>query len=583
MSYQSFAAPIPQPLLTSIATSNKGSRLSDSSISSHASSSSTAFSWTPSRDSVYSTSSDGWSATVVTPRKEKGFELEIWKNNAEVEGRGEIEYIDLAGKESWWNSTQPSSRVLDHEEKKEDVQRWLDDSPTLPSSSVLPEIDIMPSSLSGDLVSKKRCQYQMAGKRIYDQEKTIFDVFETNDNEGENDTLFSGVSIHRPFTTKIRPPLPNHFTDPIVPVIPSRNSSRRRPVLPSRGSSLKSLKSQESSGPPVAGPSRAIASHRPTPARTFSHPPPTTNRRSSLHKHRRLSPALLQPISETPKDLDVPPDASWALRSSPPKIGLAKSTPNLRRKNLDMTLKFKFKRSSSQKDCPGANDFMPCDSFPSSRDLFEIEREGRASLSDIARSFISSLPDSPGRISLDGRPDINLGLRKSPKTNSLLGLKKSQSQRRPSLLGLPEWNPRPNARSMSDSHITQSSSRTLDALRRSRDSPLSNSEDIFGSSSKRCSISSNTRPYLEEDLLAVLEAENWDWPSPPFRINRSESTPGLSTSGTLESMASPQTPSESEFVLHGEVEWLAKAGKEKKSEWRSMSLGESIESIDISL
>ncbi|WWC91212.1 uncharacterized protein L201_006154 [Kwoniella dendrophila CBS 6074] len=623
------AAPVLAPLVTQFPSSSKTNRLSSSSTSSHASTSSAYQSWTPSRDSVYSTSSDGWSAALVTPRGEKNFDLEILNDAKLNENEDQVEYIDLAKKENWWNTTLNSiAHPIDDAEQSATSQRWLDDSPTLPYSDILPVTDVMPSLTLGGRPSKKKLGKSPArpGKStsnrkengINRSEKSIFDVFGLEREDEQDQDVFSSIPIRRSFT-KRRPSIPEFSTPSNPPIIPSRISSRRTPILPLRASSLKPRYSHLTSEFPPAESSSSASSQRPIPIRNFSQPPPSTTHRSSLKKHRRISPSLLQPISETPKDLDISPDGSWALRRSPPRLFLSKSQPNLKSSNTEMTMKFRLKRSNSSIDNQEVgSDFMPLHAFPSSRNSLDgdREREGRSSFSDMARSFIPrSLPDSPSRMSLDGRPNLNLGnIKKSPKSNSFLGLKKSQSQRRPSLLGLPEWSPngKSNNRSISDSYIPQlpssSSSRTLEvlAMKNGRNSPTPSAlsielgggkEEIFrrNSTSRHSiasSISSKINNYLEEDLLAVLEAEHWNWPSPPFRITRSDSTPGLSTSGTLESMTmmtSPQTPSESEFVLHGETEWLARTAKEKQDEqskqkfWRPLSLGESIDSLDISL
>ncbi|WVW79355.1 hypothetical protein I302_101323 [Kwoniella bestiolae CBS 10118] len=634
------APPITASILPS--SSSRINRISTSSTNSHASTStSTSSVWTPSRDSVYSVSSDGWSTSLVTPRGERDFDVELLKDVNEDNSDHKDEYINLAGKESWWNVTPKAPfRSIQHEKPKRtvEIRRWLDDSPTLPSSVPLPEIEtIPPISLDTPLSKKQLGKLPVRPDTLVVNksklEKNVFDVF-SSDIEAQNDQdFFASVPIRRPFT-KHRAPIPS-FSSPtpkstpvptLAPPIPSRGSSKRPPIPPLRASSLKSLFAQSASdnqnhitrsSSPTPTP---ISSHRPKPIRTFSHPPPSS---APLKKHRRISPILLQPISETPKDLDVPPEGSWALRRSTHRRGLSKSKsqPNLRNQNRSpeiMTIKFKLKRSNSTNAAPqdGGSDFMPLDFFPSSRNPADVERdrgEGRSSFSDMARSFVSRpLPESPSRISLDGRPSLSLvGPKNSPKSSNLFGFKKNQkaqSQRRPSLLGLPEWSPRPNPRSISDSCVPQiTSSKTFEALTLRTDSenvsPLRLSidmrrrsgEDLFRRNSTASrhsiasSISSKVNYHLEEDLLAVLDAEKWDWPSPPFRVTRSESTPGLSTSGTLESMISPdpQTPSESEFVLHGEVEYLARTNKEKEQRkektWRPMSLEGSLESLNITL
>nr|XP_019009835.1 uncharacterized protein I206_05396 [Kwoniella pini CBS 10737]OCF48616.1 hypothetical protein I206_05396 [Kwoniella pini CBS 10737] len=604
------------PIITSFPSSSGANRYSSSSTTSHASSSS----WTPSRDSVCSNASE-WSATLITPRAEKTFSIGVVSDEIHEDEEDKIEYIDLSGKESWWNDRKDDNeKVLD---------QWLDDSPTLPCSGKISETSTMPSLSLRKPLSSKRLGKMPArpGTPIRDSlgqgerksGRNIFDVFDIEVNDQQNHDVFDSVSIRRPFT-KHRTPIPVFPTAPIGPKIPSRASSRRPPALPSRDSSLKSLSAHLKSESQILIPSRPTHPHRPIPIRTFSHPPSCSSKRSSLKSHRRVSPILLQAISETPKDLDVSPDGSWALRQSLPKLGLAKSQPNLRSRNPDMTLKFKLKRSnSSNSNQDSTSDFMSLDAFPSSRKSFDVSdrtRESRASFSDMARTFLprGALPESPSRMSLDGRPTITTNFgnlnKKSVKSSSnlLSGLKRSQSVRRPSLLGLPEWSPNSttSSRSISDSYVVQlspNSSKTLETLSISygRDSPASSThsgntrEEVLrvkynnSRHSIASSISSKFNSFIEEDLLAVLDAEHWDWPSPPFRIERTESTPGLSTSGTLESMISPQTPSESEFVLHGEVEYLARAAKEnKKNEdngkaGRQMKWSNSIESLNIHL
>ncbi|WWC97979.1 hypothetical protein V866_004868 [Kwoniella sp. B9012] len=648
MSSTTILAP-PITAASSTSSSSRINRLSTSSTGSHASSSSN---WTPSCESIYSVSSDGWSTSLVTPRGEKNFDVEIL-DDVEEDNDDKVEYIDLAGKESWWNAT-PKRLSRQEKEKSVEDNKWLDDSPTLPSTCILPEIEtIPPISLDQPISARKlgklpttlRPEISVASQS--EPETNIFDVFSLgNGVQRQNDQhqwdMFASVPIRRPFT-KRRPVIPSFSTNTSassssLPLIQARPPPSRPPV-PLRASSLKSLFDQATADNHITRSSSPTPSHRPKPIRTFSHPPS-----ASLKKHRRISPVLLQPISETPKDLDIPPEGSWALRrpkrSKP--IHKSKSQPNLRihsKTSEDMTIKFRLKRSSSSNGtsldggCGNGSDFMPLDIFPSSsrgsgsmdvdRDR-DRDREGRASFSDMARSFVSRpssipVPESPSRMSLDGRQSLNLGistLKKSPKSNNFFSIKKNSgpmhSQRRPSLLGLPEWSPRPNSRSISDSHVPQiSHSKTFEALtlRTESDSgsPLRLSTDIRRSGedlfqlhmnkshmntsrhSIASSISSKTNNHLEEDLLAVLEAEQWNWPSPPFRVTKGDDTPtpGLSTSGTLESMisTSPQTPSESEFVLHGEIEYLAKSSREKDKDkmFRPLSLEGSVESLDITL
>ncbi|WVQ63901.1 uncharacterized protein L199_002057 [Kwoniella botswanensis] len=648
MSSTTILAP-PITAASSTSSSSKINRLSTSSAGSHASSSSN---WTPSHDSIYSVSSDEWSTSLVTPRGEKNFDVEIL-NDVEEDNDDKVDYIDLTGKESWWNAT-PKRLSRQEKEKSVEDNRWLDDSPTLPSTCILPEIEtIPPISLDPPISARKlgklpttlRPEISVASQS--QTETNIFDVFSLGNgvqrqNDQHHQDMFASVPIRRPFT-KRRPPIPFFSPNTSASSSSSPISQARpppsRPPVPLRASSLKSLFDQATSDNQIARSSSPIPSHRPKPIRTFSHPPS-----ASLKKHRRISPVLLQPISETPKDLDIPPEGSWALRrpnrSKP--IHKSKSQPNLRvhpKTSEDMTIKFRLKRSNSSNGtsvdggCGNGSDFMPLDIFPSSSRASgsmdvdrDRDREGRASFSDMARSFVSRpssipVPESPSRMSLDGRQSLNLGintLKKSPKSNNFFSIKKNSgqmhSQRRPSLLGLPEWSPRPNSRSNSDSYVPQiSHSKTFEALtlRTESDSgsPLRLSIDVRRRSGENLfklhmnkphintsrhsiasSISSKINNHLEEeDLLAVLEAEQWNWPSPPFRVIKGHDTPtpGLSTSGTLESMisTSPQTPSESEFVLHGEIEYLAKSSREKDKDkmFRPLSLGGSVESLDITL
>ncbi|WWC64027.1 uncharacterized protein I303_106633 [Kwoniella dejecticola CBS 10117] len=612
------------PIVTSFPPSRKPNRYSGSSSFSHASSSS----WTPSRDSICSNNSD-WSTTLITPKVEKTFNMSSINDESKGEAENQVEYIELAGRESWWTAigTRSTLQGEDQDDRENEAidNHCLDDSPTLPSTSKLPEIATMPAISLGRPLSSKRMGKMPArpgtpfddklGSGMSMTGRSIFDV-SVLDSEDRQD-VFASVPIRRPFT-KRRPPIPTFPSEPVGPSIPARASSRKRPVLPQRDSSLKSLSAHLKTESQICIPSRSTHPHRPIPIRTFSHPPSCSSQRSSLRSQRRISPALLQPISETPKDLDVPPDGSWALRRPYCRLGLAKSQPNLRSQGVNMTIKFKLRRSnSSETNQDGSSDFMPLDAFPSSRDSFDGSdrlRESRASFSDMARTFMprAALPESPSRMSLDGRPTTNFGSipKKSTKLSSNLlgGLKKSHSVRRPSLLGLPEWSSKssPTSRSISDSCVVQLSpttSKTLEALSLSHGSYSPAPSSYSGSSREevlrvkynhsRHSIASSSfsryNSHMEEDLLAVLEAQHWDWPSPPFRIERSESTPGLSTSGTLDSMVSPQTPSESEFVLHGEAEFLARATKEKKGEEKEdqetgpLSLGDSIESLNIHL
>ncbi|OCF79213.1 hypothetical protein I204_01160 [Kwoniella mangroviensis CBS 8886] len=647
MSSTTILAP-PITAASSTSSSSKINRLSTSSAGSHASFSSN---WTPSRDSIYSVSSDGWSTSLVTPRGEKNFDVEIL-NDVEEDNDDKVEYIDLAGKESWWNAI-PKRLSRQEKEKSVEDDKWSDDSPTLPSTCILPEIERTPPiSLDqpisarklGELPTTLRPEISVASQS--EPKTNIFDVFSLGNgvqhqNDQHHRDMFASVPIRRPFT-KRRPPIPSFSTNTSassssLPFIQTRPPPTRPPV-PLRASSLKSLFDQTTANKQIARSSSPTPSHRPKPIRTFSHPPST-----SLKKHRRISPVLLQPISETPKDLDIPPEGSWALRrpnrSKP--IHKSRSQPNLRihhNTSEDMTIKFRLKRSNSANGtsvdggCGSGSDFMPLDIFPSSsrgsgsmdvdRDK---DREGRASFSDMARSFVSRpssipVPESPSRMSLDGRQSLNLGigmLKKSPKSNNFFSMRKNSgqmhSQRRPSLLGLPEWSSRPNSRSINESYVPQISySKTFEALtlrtesdsksplRLSIDVRRRSGEDFFklhmykshmntSRHSIASSISSNTNHHLEEDLLAVIEAEQWNWPSPPFRVTKGDDTPtpGLSTSGTLESMisTSPQTPSESEFVLHGEIEYLAKSSREKDKDkrFRPLSLEGSVESLDITL
>ncbi|WVQ93215.1 hypothetical protein IAU59_000279 [Kwoniella sp. CBS 9459] len=449
------------------------------------------------------------------------------------------------------------------------------------------------------------------------------------------------------------------------PHIPSRTSSRPKPIPPVRGSSLRSLTSSSSSTRSADGSSSTSSaqissnvavrgSHRPAPVRNLSHPPLanlTQQRTASLKLKKRLSPTLLQPISETPKDLDLSPDGNWALRKPRRKLGQSKSTPNLRSEQTrDMTLKFKLRRSNSQSARPEANQSVDAAfvSFPTSRTDSDLggQREGRASLSDIARSFIPrSAPAGPETaLALDAP-------RKSPRQNALSSKGRSTSARRPSLLGLPEWSPKPStARSISDSAIginlalvpayalpnsraaTLSRGRStpsvsLDLPRSMMTSgthgkPTSAHDDIFTSplfsTPSPLSHVSNALPAptkqvaadevdREEDMMALLDAEKWDWPSPPFRITTH--TPGLSTSGTLDSLITPLTPSEQgsdvggsedECWIHGEAEWMERSAAENRNTkragifgrsdgvrpkaWRPLSVGSgSIRSLDIAL
>ncbi|WVF65550.1 hypothetical protein IAT40_000278 [Kwoniella sp. CBS 6097] len=577
----------------------------------------------------------------------------------------------------------------------------LDDSPTLPSTSRGVSNHVPPLHLDARMYAGK---VPLSLKKLGKMPVRYQDVgWETTEMDRvSRDSPVEGRRAHSPFdlvgllnsasnevsvpiqysTSKCDSIFDVHLSHPLAsypsssslassialergePRIPSRTSSRPKPTPPARGSSLRPLLSTSSSSTsskstPSTSSSQSTynplgkGSHRPTPVRNLSHPPPsnlTQHRTASLKLKKRLSPTLLQPISETPKDLDLIPDGNWALRTPISKLGRSKSAPNLRsEKNRDMTLKFKLRRSNSQSASAGAsqNGDAPFVSFPTSRTDAELggEREGRASLSDIARSFI---PRSTPAVA-EERPAPQ-PLRKSPRQN-LLSLKgRSASARRPSLLGLPEFSLKPQTtRSTSDSAIginlahvpayALPNSRAATLLRgrstpsvsldlprlmmtESLDKPAPALDDVFtlslsGSPTPSSHLSFSTQgstnvAYDEEDqeeaLLAIMEAEKWDWPAPPFRITTH--TPGLSTSATLDSLITPLTPpseagsdaigSEGECWIHGEAEWMERSmtasGNAKRAVvfghsegvrpigWRPLSVGSgSVRSLDIAL
>ncbi|OCF35572.1 hypothetical protein I316_02626 [Kwoniella heveanensis BCC8398] len=589
------------------------------------------------------------------------------------------------------------------------VEMPLDDSPTLPSTSRLDLNDISPLQLDvtrycGTMSWKQRgkmpmrCEddtreskdaYRMAkGGQIVNSGRSRandpFDLVALLSSAGDDacvsiphsaptsDSIFFDVHPSRPLASF---PSSSSLASSLKsesgkPRIPTRTSSRSKPTPPVRGSSLRSLSkasiSTSTSSSPSSSSSSTVTlalsytqgSHRPAPVRNLSHPPPsnlTQHRAASLKLKKRLSPTLLQPISETPKDLDLAPDGNWALRKPYRTLGKSRSTPNLRSENTrDMTLKFKLRRSNSQSAGAGQNADAAFVSFPSSRTDSDIgcgEREGRASFSDIARSFIPRpVPTVPDRPPVPSR--------KSPRQSTLSSKGRTSSARRPSLLGLPEWSPKPSTtRSVSDSAVginlshlpayALPNSRAA-TLSRGRSTPsvsldlprltMSGSpgtlaktfEDIFTPSlSESTPSSSHTSSFTvsepsrgaaqetdqegadrEEALLAMMEAEKWDWPSPPFRITTTHTTPGLSTSETLDSLVTPLTPSEAgsdaggsdgECWIHGEAEWIERSavrnrGNVKKQgafgsrddempkPWRPLSLGSgSINSLDIAL
>ncbi|WVR09065.1 hypothetical protein IAU60_006126 [Kwoniella sp. DSM 27419] len=579
----------------------------------------------------------------------------------------------------------------------------LDDSPTLPPSrpmSHMQDLDVPPLSLPSSsrrqdghphyLSEKARGKLPMQYGTARSGEDDLFGVGWTAgtgldrsyptmiENWNAKMTLkaLNAASAsattfdprHRPFTAR-RPPTiaPAPVLPGTKPVIPSRTSSRRTPKLPARGSSLASLSANANASALQSYPPTSF--NRPIPARKLSHPPPSTlnSTRASSLKKKRLSPTpnLLHSISETPKDLDHPPQASWALR--PPaanrlsRLHRSSSCPQLRTENSNMTLKFKLRRSNSQ-SAGGHPDVL---SFPTpvrrDSDVGERDRSSRNSMSDIARSFIPrstststtssihAVPDSPNsRPSGGSDGSRSLSLRRSPKMDNLLGLRPRAGVRRPSLLGLP-GSPNPiTSRSVSDGAVNMDRasgafalslpmsrsatltlpSRTtpsisLDLPRHSSHLPavmnLHHDPDpdrdlicgvplppTFESHSLAMDVPDLATEFeeAEQDWQAVYEAESWTWPSPPFRIQTTQSTPGLSTSGTMDSLFTPLTPSESVDMdhgvdgeadggcwLHGEAEWLERSGfgrggsaARRKQGWRPLSAGAvSLRSLDIAL
>ncbi|WWD21221.1 hypothetical protein CI109_105705 [Kwoniella shandongensis] len=614
-----------------------------------------------------SSSSDAWSVPnggPTTPRSEDSLSLQFESvSMVEKVSVGSLKHVK---RETWWEiAATPEVSIRD-------LSVCLDDSPTIPTVSLPTEKGASPYNtvIIPNTIRPRERQGKQATRpstliglgnnhsspgpsrdpflvesSVHDTNLDQIDGSRHQAYAERPKTPIAGPSsIHRPFTqrallpplpttkpSRIRPPLPSFcstpdFSAPPAPSIPSRSSSRKRPVPPSRGSSLRSItqSSQTASSshppprsfPPLKPSTLASSVRRPVPARSTSHPPPVTTHsqlRSSASLKRSVTPTPLQPISETPRDLDVSPDASWALRKPHYRQTLhrSKSQPNLRAPPSEMTFKLKLKRSNSQSVNPGT--FVSRDAFPGQRrdslDLGSLrdsgkdankERAGRASFSDMTRTFMrdrGSLDESPTLPS-----DENLGpsgMKRSPRTQSFLSMRRN-GKKRPSLLAFPEtWSPQPVApRSTSEPVMASlstlpSSSLKIERLRLPRIS--TELKVVFNASVAELDVST---PDLEPDswtkkeaIEAVLEAEGWTWPTPPsphsayspvykYRMER-EDTPGMiSTTDTIDSF-SPQTPSSSEFCLHGEVEWLAREKKGEGNREDATAEG-SVEILDIS-
>ncbi|KAK8844120.1 hypothetical protein IAR55_006914 [Kwoniella newhampshirensis] len=611
---------------------------------------------TPSRYSVWSSSSsDACSIAggLITPKGDDRLSRPL--DNASLDDK--VRAAESGKGEAWWSMTTTSVTSIG------DQNVCLDDSPTLPTVA-LPRADTVPSIETFPIPSRMKLSQKQVGKLAVrppplqdlgiNQSSTsssdpfLFDLswqdmaMERQVVDGTETALPNRPKIptdhpHRPSTHRSsrsplsptrssRPSLPSFISTPDFtspPPIPVRASSRKRPVPPSRGSSLPSTaqSSQIVSAPhhtptslPPLRPSTLTPSRPAIPVRAPSHPPPValnTQLRSSSSIKRTVTPTLLQPISETPRDLDVSPDASWALRSPRrrPALHLSRSQPDLRRSPLDMTVRFRLRRSNSQSSNQG--NFVSRDAFPEPRrdsldlgSLRDSKRErtggeaGRASFSDIARTFLRDrerdrpLEESPTLPCEEtiGRP----GMKRSPRTQSF-NTKRPTGKKRPSLLALPQsWSPKPLApRSTSEPVIVSLSSRLsfnkVDRLELPR--ILTDLKDVFDAPTPDLELDTWTK---KEAIEAVLEAEKWTWPTPPSLASsyatvhklrmQGEDTPGLiSTSDTMDSF-SPQTPSFSEFCLHGEVEWLEREKQEKREASRADSMNEgSVGSLEVSL